>query len=259
LAFQRIETKRKSLLVVEQLTQAIRHGHYQTGSRLPPERIIAEQMGVSRPSVREALSALQLAGVVESRPGDGTYVAGVPERSEAAVSFLEQQESPVEAMEARRILERAIVQAAAARPSPQGVAGVARALETMREAARARDYEAFTTANGAFHLAIIRAIGNDLLERAISPLIDVMQRQLGLEMRRREYALDGAFFDAMYGVHRDVFEALERGDAGRAAVAMDRHFDLIEASLRGDGTDGLIDTARSGSVLRHPTPSGREG
>jgi GntR family transcriptional repressor for pyruvate dehydrogenase complex len=259
LVFQRIETKRKSLLVVEQLTEAIRLGRYHTGDRLPPERIIAEQMGVSRPSVREALSALQLAGVVESRPGDGTYVVRVPERIEAAVSFLEQQESPVEAMEARRILERAIVQAAAARPRAPALGDVAAALEAMKKAARARDYEAFTTANGAFHLAIIRAIGNELLERAISPLIDVMQRQLGLEMRRREYALDGAFFDAMYGVHRDVFEALERGDTGRAAVAMDRHFDLIEASLRADGTDGLIDTARSGSALRQSTPSRREG
>jgi GntR family transcriptional repressor for pyruvate dehydrogenase complex len=232
LAFQRIETKRKGLLVVEQLTEAIRLGAYRTGDRLPPERIIAEQMGVSRPSVREALSALQLVGVVESKPGDGTYVVKVPERGEAVISFLEQQESPVEAMEARRILERAIVQAAAARMKPQAAAGIARALDAMAEAAQARDYEAFTAANGPFHLAIIRAVGNDLLERAISPLIDVMQRQLGLEMRRREYALDGAFFGAMYAVHREVFEALERGDASGAAAAMDRHFDLIEASLR---------------------------
>lgn len=232
MAFQRIETKRKSLLVVEQLTKAIHLGAYSTGGRLPPERVIAEQMGVSRPSVREALSALQLAGILESRPGDGTYVVKVPERGEAVISFLEQQESPVEAVEARRILERAIVQAAAERMRPQTVAGISRALDAMQEAAQRRDYEAFTAANGPFHLAIIRAIGNDLLERAISPLIDVMQRQLGLEMRRREYALDGAFFDAMYAVHREVFEALERGDASRAAVAMDRHFDLIEASLR---------------------------
>ncbi|MBI3998745.1 MAG: FadR family transcriptional regulator, partial [Armatimonadetes bacterium] len=90
MAFQRIATKRKSALVAEQLIEAIRSNVYRVGSRLPPERVIAEQMGVSRPSVREALSALQLAGVLESRPGDGTYVVELPDRREAVVSLLEE-------------------------------------------------------------------------------------------------------------------------------------------------------------------------
>jgi len=60
MGFKRIETKRKSTYAAEQIVEAIRRGRYRVGDKLPPEREIAEQMGVSRPSVREAISALQI-------------------------------------------------------------------------------------------------------------------------------------------------------------------------------------------------------
>lgn len=232
MAFQRIEIKRKSAHVAEQIAEAIRVKVYLVGDRLPPERAIAEQMGVSRPSVREALSALQLVGVLETRAGDGTYVVKALDRREAAISLLEEHESPVAALEARRVLERSIVQMAAARVTPESLATALRAMDSLRRAATLRDYEAFAAANSPFHLAIVRMAANDLLERAVLPLIDVMQQQLAQEMRRREYAHDGAFFDAMTRVHADIYTALAAGDPGQAAEAMDRHFDLIETSLR---------------------------
>jgi GntR family transcriptional repressor for pyruvate dehydrogenase complex len=232
MAFQRIEIKRKSARVAEQIAEAIRLKIYRTGDRLPPERTIAEQMGVSRPSVREAISALQLVGVLETRPGDGTYVVKALDRRDAAISLLEEHESPVEALEARRVLERSIVQMAAARATPQTLAAASIALDDLRLAATVRDYEAFAAANSPFHLAIVRMAGNDLLERAVLPLIDVMSEQLAREMRRREYSHDGAFFDAMTRVHADIYAALEVGDPALAAEAMDRHFDAIETSLR---------------------------
>ncbi len=231
-AFQKIETKRKSVHVAEQIAEAIRQKAYQSGDRLPPERVIAEQMGVSRPSVREALSALQLVGVLETRPGDGTYVVKELDRRDAAISLLEEQESPVEALEARRVLERAIVQMAATRATRQGLDAMARAVDALRLATDRRDYEAFTAANGSFHLAIVSMAGNERLDRAARPLIDVMQQQLAQEMRRKEYTHDGAFFNAMFEVHVDVYNALKDGSAARATEAMDRHFDMIEASLR---------------------------
>jgi GntR family transcriptional repressor for pyruvate dehydrogenase complex len=230
--FQRIATRRKSAQVAEQITEAIRRAAYRVGDRLPPERVIADEMGVSRPSVREALSALQIVGVLESRPGDGTYVVRTPEPPDAAISLLETEDSPVETLDARRILERGIAQAVAARPPAGGLAALAEALEAMRRAAAERDFDAFAEANGPFHVALLRATGNPVLERAVRPLIDVMGRRLAQELRRREYLLDGAFFDAVYASHREIYDALHAGDAAGAAEAMDRHFDLIEASLR---------------------------
>jgi DNA-binding FadR family transcriptional regulator len=77
MSFDKLPTYRfqkRSSIIAEQIVNKIRSGEYPQGSRLPPERAIAEQMGVGRPSVREAISALQIAGLLESRPGDGTYV-----------------------------------------------------------------------------------------------------------------------------------------------------------------------------------------
>jgi GntR family transcriptional repressor for pyruvate dehydrogenase complex len=230
--FQRIATKKKSVYVAEQILDAIRRGTYRSGDRLPPERIIAEQMAVSRPSVREALSALQIAGVLESRPGDGTYVTASRDAGDAVVSLLEQEESPVEALEARRLLERAIAQKAAVRMTAQHLDTLSRALASLRKAVDARDFHALSAANGPFHLAIIRAVGNDLLEGAVRPLMDVMDRQLAREMRRRDYVLNKAFYDEIYRVHEDLYRALQSGDSDRAGDAMDRHFDVIETSLR---------------------------
>ncbi len=67
--------KGKGAIIAEQILERIKSGEYPSGSKLPAERIIAEQMGVSRHSVREAISALQIVGFLESRPGDGTYIS----------------------------------------------------------------------------------------------------------------------------------------------------------------------------------------
>ena len=71
---EKLESKKKSVYVVEQLLDAIDKGVYSLGDKLPSEQVIVEQTGVSRPSVREALGALRLVGVLETRMGDGTYV-----------------------------------------------------------------------------------------------------------------------------------------------------------------------------------------
>ncbi|MDR5693722.1 MAG: FadR/GntR family transcriptional regulator [Armatimonadota bacterium] len=235
--FQKIATKRKSLQVAEQILEAIRSGVYRPGDRLPPERVIAEQMGVSRPSIREALSALQLAGIVESRAGDGTYVTRVPgshEETTNALSLLEKSASPVELLEARRILETAIVQAAVEKLTPESLAQIQKALGKMRSAADRRDYDAFSRANITFHLAIVRACHNPLLERAVTPLLTGMRQQLALEFRRRAYAPNSPFFERAYKLHANLLEAIASGEPEAAARAMRHHFEAIEESIRGE-------------------------
>ena len=69
-----IETKKRYALVIDQISNLIKKGAFKKGDKLPPERIMAKKLGVSRPSVREAYSALEIAGILESRVGSGTYV-----------------------------------------------------------------------------------------------------------------------------------------------------------------------------------------
>ncbi len=237
LAFERVATKKKSAQVAEQIVDRIRRGVYKVGDRLPPERVIAEQMAVSRPSVREALSALELTGIVESRSGDGTYVARVaPDRLEevAALSILEESSSIQEALEARKVFERSIVVLAVQRGSRQTLAPVQAAVVEMEEAAAARDYDRFNAANHRFHLGIAAMSGNAYLQGTLQPLLAVMRERLALALRRKAYQHRQDYFDRTLRAHKEILTALEAGDEAGAQRAMDAHFDLLESSVRED-------------------------
>src|SRR4030042_4632456 len=100
--------KKKSSFIADQILRLIHSGRYKVGTKLPSERIITEQMGVSRPSLREAISALQIVGILETRPGDGTYVCAhvaTDERMRQALTVLQECDSPFENMQARKALE----------------------------------------------------------------------------------------------------------------------------------------------------------
>lgn len=233
--FKQIETKKKSMYAVEQIINAIRSGAYHVGDKLPPEREIAEQMGVSRPSVREALSALQLVGLVESRPGDGTYVlkniAGFEEEYRA-LWLLEESESLFEAFEARRVLEGGIASLACKKASSKDLKLVASALAALQKAADACDFDASNRANQQFHLAIVTATHNSLLVRALEPLLEVMRQRLPQELREIYYRSNSQRFQETLVIHQRIYQAIQDRDSKRATQEMDRHFDELEKDLR---------------------------
>jgi len=237
LAFERVATKKKSAQVAEQIVDRIRRGVYKVGDRLPPERVIAEQMAVSRPSVREALSALELTGIVESRSGDGTYVARVaPDRLKevAALTILEESSSILDALEARRVFERGIIALAVQRRAPQALIPVQTAVAEMEKAAAARDYDRFNAANHRFHLAIAAMSGNTYLQGTLQPLLAVMRERLALALRRKAYQHRREYFDRTLRAHKEILAALEAGDVTAAQRAMDAHFALLESSVKED-------------------------
>src|SRR5471032_1431361 len=109
---QTVEPRRLYRQIADQILALIAHGEFTPGERLPPERDLAQQLGVSRPSLREALIALEIAGSVEIRQGSGVYVCRALERSSNATAAL--GESPSELMQARAVLEGSVIVLAAA-------------------------------------------------------------------------------------------------------------------------------------------------
>ena len=119
-----IDNRRLYQQIADQIRGLIKQGDYPEGARLPPERDLAQQLGVSRPSVREALIALEVDGSVEVRMGAGVYVCAGSAQSAAAGASL--GESPIELMQARSALEGSIVALACGRATPEGIASVDR-------------------------------------------------------------------------------------------------------------------------------------
>ena len=134
MAFSKLNTKPRPIEVLEQIISALEAGEYTPGEKLPPERDLAEVMGVSRTSIREALSILHTVGVIERQQGSGTYVKCVdPSAFERAWLVLEESEVPHEIFEWQQIVEPAIAVLAAQRAKKSDLKAMETALEAMRK------------------------------------------------------------------------------------------------------------------------------
>lgn len=117
-----LQSENKSMYSAAQIIQFIKEGKYKAGDKLPSERDLARQLGVSRHPVREALSALRLAGIITSRPGDGTFVASPGLNVEERVQeILKKGGSPLEAWEARKVMEGKVAEVAAIQATNEDV------------------------------------------------------------------------------------------------------------------------------------------
>lgn len=232
MAFTKIgERRKKSAYIAEQILDAISQGEYQIGDRLPAERVIAEQMDVSRNSVREALSALQILGIIESRAGDGTYVRNsVGDKLDIvqALTLMKEGEDLLEVWEARKEIETSLVKLAIDRASPKDLNKIEGILEEMRKATYAKDSVGYLDANKDFHLAIGRAADNLPLKNALRSLMEITTQQL-LEEVNLGYVLES--IEKSFKEHEDIFNAIRDQDKEAGTKAMKIHFEELERYL----------------------------
>jgi GntR family transcriptional repressor for pyruvate dehydrogenase complex len=231
MAFELIETKRKSAYVVEQILTAVREGRYKVGDQLPTEREIAEQTGVSRASVREALSALELVGMVERVSGKGTFIRKIEPGAEA-LTVLQDSDSPADAAEARRLLEAEVAAVAAIRRNPRGIERMRAILREMERAIASKDYDHYISLSGAFHLALAEAADNPVITRTIRMLLGVIDQELWHAVRKSYYLEDEDNLLRSFEEHKKLLEAVERGDGQKARELIIHHFNQIEDSFR---------------------------
>lgn len=220
------DSRRLYQQIADQLRELIRQGRYGIGSRLPPERELAIQLGVSRPSVREALIALEISGCVEVRMGAGIYVRGTGD-AEAPTAGL--GESPLELMQARVVLEGGLMPQACARATPEGLAAVRAALDEMRDAMQAG--RPALDADRRFHLAVAALAGNSVLARMVGELFN--GRYSPMSMQLSALADTHQNWEDAIREHERILDALEAHDPLAAQAAMRVH--LFNAQERWAG------------------------
>lgn len=226
--------KSKSAIIAEQILQMMKNGRYKIGDKLPPERIIAEQMGVSRPSVREAISALQISGVLEKRPGDGTYISkpvAVDDLIHQALTVLEESESPYEIIQARRAMEIGVVKLAIEMGTDADLQGIKAAWDEKYEKGRQGDYEAYTKYGKGFHLAIAKATNNKVIINMMDKLLEATQQPLWVTMRKSYYEEDPSRIEQMLEVHNDIVQAILERNTEKAIQALEADFDNVLKQL----------------------------
>jgi len=214
-----VESRRLYRQIADQIAALIEKGEYGAGSRLPPERDLAKQLGVSRPSVREALIALEVEGYVEVRVGSGVYVT--PERAAASEASLPTDSGPFELIRARWIIEAECAALAARHATRAQVRAIDESIDEM-ESQRDRGTMPLG-ADRQFHLRIAEASGNSALALVVKTLWD--QRQGPLFLRLEHHFDTPALWTVAIREHRDIAGAIARHDASAARASMRRHMD----------------------------------
>jgi GntR family transcriptional regulator, transcriptional repressor for pyruvate dehydrogenase complex len=225
-----IERRKLYSAIVERILESIDRGAFPPGSRLPPERVLASSLGVSRSSVREALCVLEYAGVLTARTGSGTYVSddgvslATTLRARAAAIG---EESPLDVVAARRALEPRCAALAAMHRKQADVDALRAAIQMASEQhAMGLDTD---DADLAFHRAVAAASRNPVLLHLVEHTVGILRRQNWTELYLRSNSrADMAHFLAQ---HEPILAAIEQSDPEAAEKAMDEHLDSVEAAL----------------------------
>jgi GntR family transcriptional repressor for pyruvate dehydrogenase complex len=237
------ETRKLYQQVASRIADAIRDGHYPPGSRLPSERDLADEHRVSRPTVREAMVALEIRGLVEARHGSGVFVADQP-RSEALAPELDI--GAFELTEARRLIEGEACALAATTITGPELAELAGILDDMVDE-NARDVRG-DLADRRFHVAIARATQNSALVTVVENLWDLRYKSplcRAMLERARQVGVRPRIDD-----HREILMALNARDAGAARNAMRQHLSRVIDNLLDATEIDALEQARSEVAAR---------
>jgi DNA-binding FadR family transcriptional regulator len=215
---------------------------------LPPERFLAEQLQVSRSSVREAMTALEVLGVVEIRAGRGIFVGRAQSNHLIeAVSSLTEEQGPLEILDARLLIEPGIADLAAQRATPADLQALRNQLELMQDQLD-RGLDAWEPDWG-FHQAVARAAGNSLVDSMLEVVTQRSENALWIRMRTHNFERRAHAFRYLEQ-HREILAAIEGRDGKLANRLMRQHIRSIQRDLGVEGVreSGSRSTSGDGSV-----------
>lgn len=232
-AFGRVKKPQLYELIIQELEDAMLEGKLKCGDRLPPERELCEQLGVSRASLREALRTMAFLGWLEVRPGDGLYVANVdPDRFVKPLSYilLLNKEHVGDLLEVRSILESETAALAALRCTERHLVRIGDLFSQMQ--GTTHDIDKYFRLDMEFHDTVGDASENPILERAARIVRQTLEQVL-IKVARldvgRKTALDA---------HRRLYQALAKHDPVEARTAAALHAETVRHIIL--GSDGVV-------------------
>lgn len=229
--------------IADKIAKSIESGDFGVGARLPAERELAEQYGVSRPTVREALVALEIAGMVEVRTGSGTYVCPKSRKNTSKKTKRVEDAGPsaFELISARRMIEPSIAAHAASCATKKDIISISNAMTKFEENWHGTHWEKLE-ADRAFHMSIAEATHNAFMVKFLEelwigmfgPIFAVLSERSKLTSRQA----------MTMGDHYTIFNSIKRGDSNGAHAAMTTHLVHVELTL----------LEQQSTVLANPQP-----
>lgn len=208
--------------VYASIIETISSGKYADGARLPTETELAEEFGVSRPTVREALSRLRLDGLIASRRGSGSYVLRRPDRNIKRFAPIESIADVQRCFTFRVALESAAAGLAADLRTDKDLHDLQQCYMRMEEASARDDNAAYLDADLDFHLAVAHASQNVFFLTALELIIEQMRVGMKLALNL-SLERDRVWRQTVQIEHREILSAIEKGSSIEAAEAMRFH------------------------------------
>jgi GntR family transcriptional regulator, transcriptional repressor for pyruvate dehydrogenase complex len=222
-----VRTSRLYEQIVQQVEASIHKGQLKPGDQLPPERELAEQFGVSRTAVREAVKTLREKGLVEAYPGRGTFITdGTSYTIRQSLDRMMRtgNEGFAFLAEVRRILEPEIAALATTRAKQEDLEAMRQQVAVMDEART--DPDAFIEADLDFHLALAEAAANPIILSLIDSIVGLLREQ-----RMGIFQVAGGPDRGQYH-HKKILEAVEHRDPAGARAAMKAHLAQVRDDSR---------------------------
>ncbi|KKM09806.1 hypothetical protein SY88_16545 [Clostridiales bacterium PH28_bin88] len=227
---KKVQKKKVSEEIMEQLARLIREGVWQAREKLPSEKEMEEMFGVSRTSVREALTGLAAIGAIEMRQGGGHFVRRLDFEhyiNPLTISLMAHRESILQLLELRRIIEVEAAALAAERARPEDLQRMEEALDAMENEVRAN--KVAHEWDFRFHMALVESTQNPLLVKVIHNVAGLFDQALE-QTRKHTRTIPGRPLEVVRE-HRRIFLAIQAGDGTSASRCMREHLDNVQKKL----------------------------
>ena len=229
--FKQIKIRKISEEIVDQIKTAILEGQLKPGDKLPPERELIKELGVSRVSLREALNSLESLGFIEIRQGGGSFVRSVVAdrvKDPLNVMIKENINKVFDLIEVRKGLETWAASHAASQATERDIDSLAKIVETMEKELKERTFSYKSDAD--FHLAISLASHNTIQAHLMSTIYDLLSEYL-LFLDEKTLS-NQEIRNKLYHQHLRIFNAIKERNSEAAQKEVMEHLDFVEGELK---------------------------
>jgi len=232
LDFKPIQKEKMYQKVIQQVKQMIYCGQLKKGDKLPAERTLAVQLGVSRNSIREAFSALELLGILDSRQGEGSFVSNEPLRNASveplSILFMLEDNAESQLIDLRRILEAECAFLAAQSASEKDINLLRECISEFEQ--NSIDENFSTKVDRIFHFTVAKASGNVLLYYLYSAISETLN--FNIKNMRSKIIYEPANIELLLGQHRQIYQHIARRNPLEARQAMLEHIEFIKSYVK---------------------------
>jgi len=216
--------------IVEQVIDLIKSGNLKEGDKLPTENYLTKKFGISRPSVREALSALEIIGVIESRGGKGNYIKNNLGffMSRQKLKELEEEESPFQLLETKKIIETGAAGLSALKAKKEDIAAIQKSLDKIKKSEG--NINKMIQYDREFHSNIAKSTHNSLLFSIISYLYSLSEEKFWKDAKKKRWNIPGRS-EAYFKDHWELFNAIKNKNYQDARKKMYNHLNKVEKDL----------------------------